>query len=171
MSVEGVDHSGSPTAHFPSVPAASCGRTWGNQQTAGGFPHVSFAASASEVMQPETGCNDAPTPHERTTNMGKGRRPLTDAERARVPEDAAAFLAFIRQHGRPGNGNTLTVVRPRARIALALGLTVRQFGRAEAYLAERHVITARWLLPRNEVDAADPCFRWTLPISTERSKT
>jgi hypothetical protein len=99
--------------------------------------------------------------------MTKNRHPLTADDSARIEPDAAAFLAYLAAHGRPGFDNTMTVVRPRVRMARALGLTIRQFGRAEAYLAARHLIGSQSLLPRNEWEAAEPHFRWILRSTPE----
>lgn len=103
--------------------------------------------------------------------MSNGNRPLTEAERDRIPHDAEAFLAFIRERGRPGSEDSLTVVSPRWRMARDLTLTLRQFGRAEAYLTERRIISTRNLLPRNPKEAAKPHYRWILLNVTSSERT
>ncbi|WP_345801934.1 hypothetical protein AAIB33_02165 [Microbacterium sp. AZCO] len=95
------------------------------------------------------------------------KRPLTDADRARIPDDAARLLAWLDANARPGiTGRTL--VRSRARAAEAVGLTPRQFARAEQALMQAHTIHAQRLMPMSERAAADPPFRWVLPYPTPR---
>lgn len=94
--------------------------------------------------------------------MSKNRRPLTDDDRARIARDAETLRTFLRARGRPGYGGTLTVVMPRRSMARALELTVRQLSQAEGYLAERRLIKAVWLPPRDDEEAALGVYRWIL---------
>jgi hypothetical protein len=90
--------------------------------------------------------------------------PVKDSELARVPEDAAALLAFITAHGRPSPTGELTVVKPRPMLAKTLRLTVKQLGRAEQFLTSRRTIKAVALVPRNEFEAVKQIYRWTVAV-------
>ncbi|MFD4957387.1 hypothetical protein [Microbacterium sp. NPDC058389] len=101
--------------------------------------------------------------------MSKYKRPLTDAERARIPADAAVLLDYLEAHARPGE-KCPTLVSQRRLLAAQIGMTIRQFGTAENYLISRGEVRVQNLIPRNEREAERPHYRWLLPVRREGVK-
>ena len=94
--------------------------------------------------------------------MSKNRRPLTQADLARIETDAETLLKYIRDHGRPATiEGTVSVVKPRQRMAAALGWSVRRLSQAEQVLTAARAINAVSLLPRNADEAEANIYRWS----------
>lgn len=92
---------------------------------------------------------------------------LSSVEKERVPEDAARLFQHVRDTAQHDKRGIRVRVSTRSILAAELDITMRQVGRAEAYLLAQKKITVTRLTPRNEREAARrPVYLYRL---TERS--